>query len=67
MRALERIKLVRAIERPTSKDYIEHLFEDFFEICGDRLSGDDPAIIAGICHFNGKPVTVIGHQKGKNH
>ena len=65
MRALERIKLVRAIERPTSKDYIEHLFEDFFEICGDRLSGDDPAIIAGICHFNGKPVTVIGHQKGK--
>ncbi|SFL29602.1 acetyl-CoA carboxylase, carboxyl transferase, alpha subunit [Lachnospiraceae bacterium KH1T2] len=58
-------KDTRAIERPTSKDYIEHLFNDFFEICGDRLSGDDPAIIAGICRFNGKSIKVIGHQKGK--
>lgn len=65
MSAMERIHTVRAIERPTSKDYIEHLFNDFFEICGDRLSGDDPAIIAGICRFNGKSITVIGHQKGK--
>lgn len=61
----ERVKLARHIERPTSLDYIRYLFEDFIELHGDRLYGDDEAIVSGIALFQGKPVTVIGHQKGK--
>lgn len=61
----ERVKLARHIERPTSLDYIHYLFNDFIELHGDRLYGDDEAIVSGIALFQGKPVTVIGHQKGK--
>ncbi|WP_394555257.1 acetyl-CoA carboxylase carboxyl transferase subunit alpha (plasmid) [Priestia aryabhattai] len=61
----ERVKLARHIERPTSLDYIRYLFNDFIELHGDRLYGDDEAIVSGIAIFQGKPVTVIGHQKGK--
>ncbi|MED4284755.1 acetyl-CoA carboxylase carboxyl transferase subunit alpha [Priestia megaterium] len=61
----ERVKLARHIERPTSLDYIRYLFNDFIELHGDRLYGDDEAIVSGIALFQGKPVTVIGHQKGK--
>src|SRR5690625_2088210 len=51
--------------RPTTLDYIHELFTDFMEFHGDRFYGDDRAIIAGIAHYHGKPVTVIGHQRGK--
>ncbi|WP_341285800.1 acetyl-CoA carboxylase carboxyl transferase subunit alpha [Priestia megaterium] len=61
----ERVKLARHIERPTSLDYIRYLFNDFIELHGDRLYGDDEAIVSGIALFQDKPVTVIGHQKGK--
>ncbi|MCK2000415.1 acetyl-CoA carboxylase carboxyl transferase subunit alpha [[Brevibacterium] frigoritolerans] len=61
----ERVKLARHIERPTTLDYINHLFKDFLEMHGDRLFRDDEAIVGGIATFEGKPVTVIGHQKGK--
>ena len=61
----ERVKLARHIERPTSLDYIRYLFNDFIELHGDRLYGDDEAIVSGIALFQGKPITVIGHQKGK--
>lgn len=51
--------------RPQTTDYIEHLFTDFQELHGDRHSSAAPAIIGGLARFNGEPVMVIGHQKGK--
>ncbi len=62
----DRVQIARHSERPTTSDYIEHLFTDFVECHGDRLYGDDKAIIGGIARFHGKPVTVIGHQRGKD-
>lgn len=62
----EKVKIARMIERPTGLYYIDHLFDEFLELHGDRYYGDDPAIIGGIAFFNGQPVTVITHQKGMN-
>ncbi len=64
--AWERLEIVRNKHRPTVKDYIPMIFEDFFEIHGDRLYGDDKAVICGIATLNGEPVTVIGQVKGRN-
>lgn len=62
----DRVQVARHPERPTTMDYINRLFTDFFECHGDRLFGDDAAIVAGIASFHGLPVTVIGHQRGKD-
>lgn len=62
----DRVQVARHPERPTTMDYINRLFTDFFECRGDRLFGDDAAIVAGIASFHGLPVTVIGHQRGKD-
>ncbi|MDW0110361.1 acetyl-CoA carboxylase carboxyltransferase subunit alpha [Sporosarcina aquimarina] len=62
----ERVQVARHPERPTTYDYIGALFEDFIELHGDRCFGDDAAIVGGIGTFNGKPVTIIGHQRGKD-
>ncbi len=62
----EKVLLSRHAERPTSRNYIETLFEEWIELHGDRYFGDDAAIIGGIAKFNGHAVTVIGHQKGKD-
>lgn len=51
--------------RPQTTDYIEYLFTDFQELHGDRHSSAAPAIIGGLARFNGEPVFIIGHQKGK--
>lgn len=51
--------------RPQTTDYIEHLFTDFQELHGDRHSSAAPAIIGGLARFNGQPVMLLGHQKGK--
>ncbi|MES2211624.1 MAG: acetyl-CoA carboxylase carboxyltransferase subunit alpha [Pseudomonadota bacterium] len=51
--------------RPQTTDYIEHLFTDFQELHGDRHYSAAPAIIGGLARFNGEPVLVLGHQKGK--
>ncbi|MCA0404304.1 MAG: acetyl-CoA carboxylase carboxyltransferase subunit alpha [Proteobacteria bacterium] len=51
--------------RPQTTDYIEHLFTDFQELHGDRHNSAAPAIIGGMARFNGEPVMVLGHQKGK--
>ncbi|OEG00077.1 acetyl-CoA carboxylase carboxyltransferase subunit alpha [Vulcanibacillus modesticaldus] len=59
-------QIARHPERPTTLQYIEHIFSDFIELHGDRQYGDDPAIVGGIAKFNGTPVTVIGHQKGRD-
>lgn len=62
----EKVKIARLQERPTSLDYINKLISDFIEFHGDRLYGDDSSIVGGIGKFEGIPVTVIGHQKGKD-
>ncbi len=66
MKVWDRVQIARHAERPTTLDYIEHLFTDFFECHGDRLFGDDAAIVGGIAKYKGMPVTVIGHQRGKD-
>ena len=62
----ERVKLSRKNDRPVASDYIEKLFDSFFELHGDRFFGDDPSIIGGIASFHGMPITVIAQAKGKN-
>lgn len=59
-------QLARHPRRPYMLDYIEKLFTDFEELHGDRAFADDPAIVGGIARFNGKPVMVIGQQKGRD-
>ena len=61
----EKVLLARHPERPTTLDYVQAMFTDFFELHGDRLYADDSAIIGGLAHLEGRPVMVIGHQKGK--
>ncbi|PCH60969.1 MAG: acetyl-CoA carboxylase carboxyl transferase subunit alpha [SAR86 cluster bacterium] len=51
--------------RPYTKDYLEHIFTDFDELHGDRLFADDQALIGGIARLDGRPVMVLGHQKGR--
>ena len=62
----EKVKLARHPERPGTADFIEALFTDFFEQRGDRQCREDGSILGGIARFHGRPVTVIGHRKGKN-
>jgi len=61
----DRVLLARHQYRPTSKDYIEYICDDFIELKGDRLFRDDKAIIGGIGTINGNVVTIIAQQKGK--
>lgn len=62
----QRVRMARHPERPTTADYIRLVFDDFYELHGDRAYGDDQAIIGGIAVFDGEPVTVIGPQKGRD-
>ena len=64
--AWDRVLLSRRKNRPVGSDYIRMLFQDFTEFHGDRLYGDDPAIIGGIAYFKERPVTVIAQEKGTN-
>jgi len=59
-------QIARHPQRPYTYDYIDRVFTDFDEICGDRAYADDKAIIGGMARLNGKPVMVIGHQKGRS-
>jgi len=52
--------------RPYPLDYVEALMSDFVELHGDRKFADDPAIVAGLAQFRGRPVAVVGHQKGRD-
>ncbi|GGI40337.1 acetyl-CoA carboxylase carboxyltransferase subunit alpha [Mammaliicoccus stepanovicii] len=62
----DRVQVARLQERPTTLDYIPYIFNDFIELHGDRNFRDDPALIGGLAYFDGQPVTVIGHQRGKD-
>ncbi|WJV20079.1 acetyl-CoA carboxylase carboxyl transferase subunit alpha [Rossellomorea marisflavi] len=66
MKPWERVQVARHPNRPTTLDYIENLFSDFMEMHGDRTYGDDEAIVSGVGRFHGMPVTIIGHQRGKD-
>ncbi|WP_163653332.1 acetyl-CoA carboxylase carboxyltransferase subunit alpha [Listeria sp. PSOL-1] len=66
MSAWDKFQVARHPDRPTTRDYIPLIFDQFMELHGDRTFGDDPAIVGGIAQFKGMPVTVIGHQRGKD-
>lgn len=64
MSAWQRLQLARHPQRPYTLDLIPRLFEGFHEIQGDRAFSNDPAIVCGMAVFHGKPVMIVGHQKG---
>ncbi len=64
--AWERLELIRHKNRPTIRDYLPVVFNDFYELHGDRLCGDDGAILGGIGRLNDIPVTIIAEVKGRN-
>ncbi len=64
--AWQRTLLARHPQRPYMMDYVRLLFEDFHELHGDRAFGDDAAMIAGFAKYHGRPVVVIGQQKGRD-
>ncbi len=66
MKPWDRVQIARHPLRPTTLEYISLLFENFIELHGDRYYGDDEAIVGGIAEFKGRPVTIIGHQRGKD-
>ncbi|WP_018151059.1 acetyl-CoA carboxylase carboxyltransferase subunit alpha [Leeia oryzae] len=59
-------QVARHPQRPYTLDYIDGIFTDFHELHGDRSFADDRAIVGGLARFNGQPVMVIGHQKGRD-
>lgn len=62
----EKVLLARHSERPTTMQYLDGICDEWIELHGDRLYGDDQAVVGGIGTFNGMPVTVLGHQRGKD-
>lgn len=62
----QRLQLARHPQRPYTDDFIRLLFENFSEIHGDRSFADDPALVAGMARFHGRPVLVVGNQKGRD-
>ncbi|OGF54786.1 MAG: acetyl-CoA carboxylase carboxyltransferase subunit alpha [Candidatus Fraserbacteria bacterium RBG_16_55_9] len=61
----ERVKLARHPKRPFTLDYLEEIMDDFYELRGDRLYGDDRAIVTSLARFEGRTVVAIGNQKGR--
>jgi acetyl-CoA carboxylase carboxyl transferase subunit alpha len=62
----QRTLLARHAQRPYMMDYVRLLFENFQELHGDRAFGDDAAMVTGLARYKGRPVVVIGHQKGRD-
>ncbi len=62
----QRVQLARHPKRPFTLDYTKLIFQDFLELHGDRAFRDDPAMVGGIANLEGRPVTIIGHQKGRD-
>jgi acetyl-CoA carboxylase carboxyl transferase subunit alpha len=59
-------RLARHPQRPYTLDYVKRMCTEFHELHGDRVFGDDPAIVCGLAQFDGRAVALIGHQKGRN-
>jgi acetyl-CoA carboxylase carboxyl transferase subunit alpha len=64
--AWQRVQLARHPQRPYTLDYVQLIFSEFVELHGDRLFGDDAAIVGGLAALQGRTVMVIGHQKGRD-
>jgi len=64
--AWQRTQLARHPKRPHTRDFFKLLLEDFIELHGDRLYGDDAAVVGGLARFEGQGIVVIGHQKGRD-
>jgi len=64
--AWQRAQVARHPKRPHALDFFQLLLEDFVELRGDRVFGDDKAIVGGLARFEGEPVVVVGHQKGRD-
>jgi acetyl-CoA carboxylase carboxyl transferase subunit alpha len=62
----QRVQLARHPRRPYTLDYVEMLCDEFIELHGDRAFADDPSIVGGLARFEGRPLVVVGHQKGRN-
>lgn len=62
----QKVQLSRHPDRPYFLDYVERLFDDVVELHGDRVFGDDPAIVAGFARLEGRTVCIVGHQKGRS-
>ena len=62
----QRVLVARHEKRPNTLDYVEKLFTDFDELHGDRRFADDHAIVAGLAQYRGRPIAVVGHQKGRD-
>ena len=62
----EKVQLARHPQRPLTEDFITRIFEDFVELHGDRVYGDDKAVITGFGRIEGRKVLVVGHRKGKD-
>src|SRR5918992_921741 len=60
------VELARHQDRPYTLDYVERIFDDFFELHGDRSRADDRAVVAGIGKLDGRTVVLVGHQKGRD-
>ena len=60
------VELARHQDRPYTLDYVERIFEDFFELHGDRGRADDPALVTGLGKLDGRTVVLVGHQKGRD-
>jgi acetyl-CoA carboxylase carboxyl transferase subunit alpha len=61
----QKVQLSRHPNRPYTLDYVGHLFQDFVELHGDRVFGEDASIVAGFARYHGRSVMLIGHQKGR--
>ena len=62
----QKTQVARHPDRPHLSDYLRELIEDFVELRGDRVFGDDQAVVGGLGRFRGRPVVVIGHEKGRD-
>jgi len=62
----ERVRLARHPKRPYALDYIDAVFTDFYELHGDRIDGDDRALVVGLARLDGRPVAIVGQQKGRS-
>jgi len=62
----QRLQVARHPRRPSTLDYIQAITDEWMELHGDRGGTDDPALVGGVARFAGRPVVILGHQKGRD-